>query len=89
LDLILNGRNKLSPLKYTLYNLKQSPRVWFGRFTKPTVSIGCKQSQVHDTLFIKHSMGKPTLLLVYVDDMINAEDNETKKVASRKNSEHN
>lgn len=42
------------------------------------VSLGYKQSQEHHTLFIKHVFTcKLTLLLVYLDDMIIAKDNET------------
>nr|KYP49502.1 Putative transposon Ty5-1 protein YCL074W family [Cajanus cajan] len=44
------------------------------------VSLGYKQSQGDHTLFIKHSQdGKLTLLLIYVDDMIIASDNEKEK----------
>jgi len=45
------------------------------------VSLGYKQSQGNNTLFIKHFItGKLILLLVYVNDMIIAGDDETKKL---------
>jgi len=67
-------------LKKALYGLKQSPRAWFGRLTQAMISRGYRQSQGDHTLFIKHSQeGKLTLLLVYVDDMIVAEDDEHEK----------
>ncbi|XP_029129864.1 uncharacterized protein LOC109816369 isoform X2 [Cajanus cajan] len=79
---VKNERNKVCLLKKALYGLKQSPRAWFGRFTKVMVSLGYRQSQGDHTLFIKHSStGKLTLLLVYVDDMIIAGDDETEKLA--------
>nr|KYP47675.1 Retrovirus-related Pol polyprotein from transposon TNT 1-94 [Cajanus cajan]KYP47687.1 Retrovirus-related Pol polyprotein from transposon TNT 1-94 [Cajanus cajan] len=79
---VKNKRNKVCLLKKALYDLKQSPRAWFGRFTKAIVSLGYRQSQRDHTLFIKHSStGKLTLLLVYVDDMIIAGDDETEKLA--------
>nr|KYP62611.1 Retrovirus-related Pol polyprotein from transposon TNT 1-94 [Cajanus cajan] len=79
---VQNERNKVCLLKKALYGLKQSPRAWFGRFTKAMVSLGYRQSQRDHTLFIKHfSIGKLTLLLVYVDDMIIAGDDETKNLA--------
>nr|KYP37079.1 Retrovirus-related Pol polyprotein from transposon TNT 1-94 [Cajanus cajan] len=79
---VQNERNKVCLLKKALYGLKQSPRAWFGRFTKAMVSLGYRQSQGDHTLFIKHSStGKLTLLLVYVDDMIIAGDDETEKLA--------
>ena len=58
-------------LKKALYSLKQSPRVWFGRFAKAMLCIGYKQSKGDHSLFIKHSvLGKIFVLLVYVDDII-------------------
>ena len=44
------------------------------------VSLGYRQSQGDHTLFIKHSqIGKLTLLLVYVDDIIITGDDEIEK----------
>lgn len=57
-------------LKKALYGLKQSPRAWFGRFTKSMKNFGYKQSNSDHTLFIRHSQGKITALIIYVDDMI-------------------
>ena len=57
-----------------------SPRAWFDRFTQAMVSLGYKLSQGDHTLFIKHSQDdKLTLLLVYVDDIIIAGDDELEK----------
>src|ERR1044072_6980854 len=65
------GSNKVCRLRKALYGLKQSPRAWFGRFTKAMVCLGYKQSQGDHTLFFKHSRGgKLTVLLVYVDDLL-------------------
>ena len=47
---------KVCRLKKAPYGLKQSPRVWFGRFTKAMFSMGYKQSQGNHTLFVKHSV---------------------------------
>ena len=70
--------------KEALYGLKQSPRVWFGRFTQAMESLGYKQSQVDHTLFIKHSQdGKLTLLLVYVNDIIITGNDELEKQTLR------
>ena len=57
-------------LQRALYGLKQSPQVWFGRFSLAMKKYGFKQSNSDHTLFIKHKVGKVTMLLVYVDDMI-------------------
>ncbi|XP_061360276.1 uncharacterized protein LOC133304287 [Gastrolobium bilobum] len=50
-----NGENKVCRLKKALYGLTQSPRAWFGRFTKVMLSLGYRQSQGDHTLFFKHS----------------------------------
>ena len=57
-------------LQRALYGLKQSPQVWFGRFSLAMKKYGFKQSNSDHTLFIKHKVGKVTVLIVYVDDMI-------------------
>lgn len=63
-------RQKVCKLKKSLYGLKQSPRAWFGRFTKSMTTFGYKQSNSDHTLFLKKLHGKITALIVYVDDMI-------------------
>ena len=47
-------KNKVYRLKKALYRLKQSPRAWFGRFTKVMLPLGFKQCQGDHTFFIKH-----------------------------------
>ena len=77
---LLMKRIRWADLKKALYDLKQSHRAWFGRFTQAMVSLGYRQSQSDHTMFIKHSLnGKLILLLVYVDDMIITGDDEIKK----------
>ena len=61
---------KVCKLNKTLYGLKQSPRAWFGRFSKFMKRIGYKQSDTYHTLFIKQKLGKITTLIVYVDHMV-------------------
>lgn len=57
--------------KKALHRLKQSPRAWFGRFTRAMLNLGFKQSQGDDTLFTRHSTPRKVIvLLVYVDDII-------------------
>ena len=64
------GGKHVCRLKKALYSLKQSPRAWFGRFTKSMKALGYKQSNSDHTLFVKHKKGMITCLIVYVDDMI-------------------
>ncbi|RVW22282.1 Retrovirus-related Pol polyprotein from transposon RE1 [Vitis vinifera] len=61
---------KVCKLKKSLYGLKQSPRAWFGRFTKSMRAFGYRQSNSNHTLFLKKQHGKITALIVYVDDMV-------------------
>ena len=59
MDLPLGGsgperlNQKVCKLKKSLYELKQSPRAWFGKFTKAMVRFGYNQSNSDHTLFIK------------------------------------
>ena len=61
---------KVYELKKSLYELKQSLRAWFGRFTKSMRSFGYHHSNLDHTLFSKKEHGKITALIVYVDDMV-------------------
>ncbi|PRQ51794.1 putative RNA-directed DNA polymerase [Rosa chinensis] len=64
------GEQVVCRLKKSLYGLKQSPRAWFGRFTKFMKKISYRQSNSDHTLFLKHRCGKVTALIIYVDDMV-------------------
>ncbi|RVW92462.1 Retrovirus-related Pol polyprotein from transposon RE1 [Vitis vinifera] len=48
---------KVCKLKKSLYELKQSPRAWFGRFTKLIRVFGYHQSHSDHTLFLKKQHG--------------------------------
>ena len=62
---------KVCKLIKSLYELKQSPWAWFGRFMRAMVKRDYRQSLSDHTLFIKHShQGKITALIVYVDDVV-------------------
>ena len=71
---------KVCKLKKSLYGLKQSPRAWFGRFTKFMKAFGYHQTKSYHTLFLKKQHGKITTLIVYVDNMvITGNDHEERK----------
>lgn len=62
---------KVCKLNKSLYGLKQSPRVWFEKFTLFVKSQGYTQGQGDLTMFFRHSKdGKIAILIVYVDDII-------------------
>ena len=48
------GTNKVCKLKRALYGLKQSPKAWFGKFTKTMKMLGFKHYNGNYTLFFKH-----------------------------------
>ena len=63
--------NKVCKLQKTIYGIKQSPRAWFGKFTKVMKSFGYSQCNQDHTLFFKYNRDNEiTLVLVYVDDII-------------------
>ena len=64
------GNGKVCRLKKSLYGLKQSPRAWFGRFTRAVRQHGYKQTQADHTLFYKRQPTGITILIVYVDDIV-------------------
>jgi len=57
-------------LKRSLYGLKQSPRAWFGRFTKAVITFGMKQCPVDHSVFHTRTSTGMILLVVYVDDIV-------------------
>ena len=69
-------KGEVCKLKKTLYGLKQSPRVWFGRFCQAMTSAGFKQSNSDHTLFFKKRGNKITCLIIYVDDTIITRDDD-------------
>lgn len=79
-----NGDNKVCLLKKSLYGLKQSPRAWFGRFTKAILNFGYKQAHSDHTLFFKRQHTGLTILIVYVDDIVLTGDDKT-EIQSVKN----
>ncbi|BBH05359.1 transposable element gene [Prunus dulcis] len=64
-------------LRKSLYGLKQSPRVWFGRFATSVKKFGYVQSNSDHTLFLKRRKDKLIALIIYVDDMIVTGDDQT------------
>lgn len=50
--------------------MKQSPRTWFRRFPSILKAFNYNQSNLDHTFIIKHKVGKITILIVYVNNMI-------------------
>lgn len=56
-------------LQRALYELKQSPQAWFGRFSSTMRKYDFQRSNSDHTLFLKHLLRKEITLIVYVDDI--------------------
>ena len=64
---------KVCKLKKALYGFKQASREWFAKLSSFLRFMGYTQSMNDHSLFINSSEGSFTTLLVYVDDIILAE----------------
>jgi Reverse transcriptase (RNA-dependent DNA polymerase) len=70
------GGNYVCRLQKSLYGLKQASRNWFENFSKALVTAGFKQSVADYSLFTKGTGEKFTAILVYVDDVVLAGNDE-------------
>ena len=68
--------NAVCKLNKSLYGLKQASRQWFLKFSSTLVSLGFQSSHSDHTLFIKRTSGRYLAVLVYVDDIIIASNND-------------
>ena len=57
-------------LRKSLYGLKQSPRVWFGKFSQVVKEFGMQKSKFDHSVFYRNSSSSIILLVVYVDDIV-------------------
>lgn len=62
-------------LKKSLYGLKQSPKCWNDRFHTFICKLGFKRSNADYCLYTRVCNGSTVYLIIYVDDMIIAGDN--------------
>jgi hypothetical protein len=56
-------------LKKALYELKQDPRVWYGRIDSFLTSLGFTKSKDDPNLYFKVMNDEPVILLLYVGDL--------------------
>ena len=57
-------------LKKTLYELKQSPRVWFGQFASVVQKFDLSRSQKDHPVFFRQLSEKRILIVVCIDDIV-------------------
>ena len=68
--------NAVLRLKKSIYGLKQASRQWFEKFSSAILSLGFEKINSDHTLFLSTSSRGIIILLVYVDDILIASDNE-------------
>ncbi|XP_071902745.1 uncharacterized protein [Coffea arabica] len=61
---------KVCRLRKSLYDLKQSPRTWFGRFSEVVQEFGMKKCNFNHSVFYQQSEVGIILLVVYIDDIV-------------------
>lgn len=62
--------NPVCRLNKSLYGLRQASRQWFLKFSSTLMSLGFQTSHSDHTLFISHNHGKYVAVLVYVNDIV-------------------
>lgn len=68
---------KVYKLRKSLYGLKQAPRQWFPKLFGALLKFGFRQSKADYSLFTKQKREAFILVLIYVDDLLIASNNES------------
>ena len=63
-------KERVCRLRKSLYDLKQSPRAWFGKFSQAIKEFSMQKSKSYHSVFYKNSSSGIILLVVYVDDIV-------------------
>ena len=61
---------KVCRLWKSLYDLKQSPHAWFGKFSQAVEEFGMQKSKFDHSVFYRNSSLGIILLVVYVDEIV-------------------
>ena len=70
-------------LQKSLYGLKQSPCVWFGKFSQAIEEFGMQKSKSDHSIFYRNSSLGIILLVMYVNDIVITE-SDSKGISSLK-----
>jgi len=67
---IAQGETKVCRLKKIIYGLKQSPRVWFEKFSLTISGISfCRWHSDH-SVFVRDTKSGIVIMMIYVDDIL-------------------
>ena len=61
---------KVCRLQKSLYDLKQSPRAWFGKLSQAIEEFGMQNSKYDNSVFYKNFSSGIIMLVVCVDDIV-------------------
>ena len=67
---VAQGENKVYYLKKAIYDLKQSPRAWFEKFSRIVMGTRFRHCAVDHLVFIQQGISGCMILTVYVDDIL-------------------
>ncbi len=67
-------------LQKALYGLKQAPRAWYRKIDEFLTYSGYSVTPADSSLFVKANGGKLAIVLVYVDDLIKANEDEILRI---------
>ena len=70
---IPDSEHKVCHLKKSLYGLKQSPRCWYQELSRHLVATGFQQSKADPCIFHRWKEGKPTIISIYMYDLLLAD----------------
>jgi len=72
---VAQGEIKVCHLKKAIYELKQSIRAWFEKFSLTICSIDFRRCHSDNSVFIRRTSSGIVVLVVYVDDILLIESN--------------
>ena len=72
LDFVAQGESSglVCRLRKSLYDLKQSPKAWFGKFSNVVQQFGMTRIEADHSVFYRHSSAGCIYLVVYLDDIV-------------------